>query len=154
MRVVGLISGTSVDGIDAVLVDLAGTTHDLNFSFIAGDTYPYPETLRQQILDLCHGDRLSLESLANLDDAIAQCFADAAISIQHGHSSAHLIGSHGQTVFHRPPHASARHRLGYSLQLGRGSLIAHLAQCPTVSNFRSADIALGGQGAPLVPAVD
>jgi anhydro-N-acetylmuramic acid kinase len=61
-----------------------------------------------------------------------------------------LIGSHGQTVFHRPPQTS----LGYSLQLGRGALIAHLSQRPTVSNFRAGDIAQNGQGAPLVPKVD
>ncbi|MEB3213021.1 MAG: anhydro-N-acetylmuramic acid kinase [Leptolyngbyaceae bacterium] len=163
MRVVGLISGTSVDGIDAVLVDVSGTTHDLRVDFLAGETYPYPRELREQILAVCHGQALSLEQMAVLDDAIAHAFADAALKIQDGHQAATLIGSHGQTVFHRPPssphtsedqHSAHPSSLGYSVQWGRGDLIAHLTQTPTVSNFRAADIALGGHGAPLVPAVD
>lgn len=160
MRVIGLISGTSVDGVDAALVDVAGTTHDLNVRLIAGETYPYTSELREQILAVCHGQALSIEQLALLDDAIAQAFAEAARQIQVGHPPAHLIGSHGQTVFHRAPDSfSATENtpplpLGYSLQLGRGEFIAHETRLPTVSNFRAADIALGGHGAPLVPGVD
>ncbi|MDX2096445.1 MAG: anhydro-N-acetylmuramic acid kinase, partial [Leptolyngbyaceae cyanobacterium bins.59] len=92
---------------------------------------------------------------ATLDDAIAQGFAQAALAIQSGHPPAHLIGSHGQTVYHRPPgNSAASGGLGYTLQLGRGDVIAHRTQIPTVSNFRVADIAAGGQGAPLVSRVD
>lgn len=167
MRVVGLISGTSVDGIDAALVEISGTTHDLKADLIAAQTYPYPTSLRSQILEVCAGAPLSMADLATLDDAIATCFADAALTIQTGHPPAELIGSHGQTVFHRPPittqhpksfsvaaHSTIQNPLGYSLQLGRGALIAQLTQTPVVSNFRAADIAACGQGAPLVPAVD
>ena len=154
MRIVGLISGTSVDGIDAVLVELTGTTHDLSLKLIAGETYPYPKDLRHRILEVCHGAPLSMMALAELDDAIAHCFAQAALDIQQEHPPAALIGSHGQTVFHRPPRVSDHHPLGYSLQLGRGDLIAHLSETSTVSDFRAADIAMGGQGAPLVPAID
>jgi anhydro-N-acetylmuramic acid kinase len=93
-----------------------------------------------------------VETLVDLDDAIAQSFAEAAIAIQSDQSAkATLIGSHGQTVFHRPPHAD---QLGYSLQLGRGEVIAHRTGIKTVCNFRAADIAAGGQGAPLVPKID
>jgi anhydro-N-acetylmuramic acid kinase len=103
-----------------------------------------------------------MAELAALDDAIAAEFARAAIEIQSSHAAAELIGSHGQTVFHRPPvHGSLAERspdstsaLGYSLQLGRGEVIAQITGIPTVSNFRAADIAAGGQGAPLVPAID
>lgn len=150
MIVIGLISGTSVDGIDAALVEISGAIDDLKVNFIAGETYPYPAELRSQILAVCGGAALSMASFAALDDAIAQAFALAALKIQADHPIADLIGSHGQTVYHRPP---ATH-LGYSLQLGRGALIADLTQTPTVSNFRAADIAVGGQGAPLVPPVD
>ncbi|MEL6223331.1 MAG: anhydro-N-acetylmuramic acid kinase [Cyanobacteria bacterium J06626_14] len=160
MRIIGLISGTSVDGIDAVLVDISGTTHDLTIEFLAGETYAYAPELRERILAVCHGQPLSLEQMALLDDAIAHAFADAALAIQAG-QPAMLIGSHGQTVFHRPPSmphsdrdASVSASLGYSVQWGRGDLIAHLTQTSTVSNFRAADIALNGHGAPLVPAVD
>lgn len=151
MRVIGLMSGTSVDGIDAALVELSGTRSDLQAHLITAATYPYPPDLRDLILAVCSGTPLTLAEFADLDDAIAHCFAEAAIAIQEGHPPAHLIGSHGQTVFHRPPHPTA---LGYSLQLGRGALISQITRMPTVTNFRAADIAAGGQGAPLVPPVD
>ncbi|NJO39335.1 MAG: anhydro-N-acetylmuramic acid kinase [Cyanobacteria bacterium CRU_2_1] len=171
-RVIGLISGTSVDGIDAALVEVSGTTFDLTVELLAGITYPYPEALRSRILSVCAGAPLSMAEFAALDDAIAHTFVQAALTIQTGHPPADLIGSHGQTLYHRPiqkdedggmkdktaTHSSScilhPSSLGYSLQLGRGSLIAHLTNIPTVSNFRAADIAAGGQGAPLVAAID
>lgn len=162
--VVGLISGTSVDGIDAALVDITGRTTDIQVELLAANTYPYPTELQAQILAACRGEAISLPQLAALDDAIALCFARSAQNIQTGHPPAELIGSHGQTVFHRPPTLSSRDvarnasttqdSLGYSLQLGRGAVIAQLTNIPTVSNFRAADIAVGGHGAPLVPKVD
>ena len=163
-RVIGLISGTSVDGIDAALVDVVGSQTDLKVQLVAGETFPYPATLRSQILSVCSGEALSLAKLAELDDAIAQEFATAALTIQTEYDKAELIGSHGQTVYHRPSGNTERSsysvapnpgsEMGYSLQLGRGALIAQLTGITTVSNFRSADIAAGGQGAPLVPIVD
>jgi anhydro-N-acetylmuramic acid kinase len=158
MRVIGLISGTSVDGIDAALVEISGQEVDLKVELIAGKTYPYPPDLRERILQVCAGGALSMLELAELDDAIASSFAQAAQAIQADTHSVQLIGSHGQTVYHRPPkpekEASHHAKLGYSLQLGRGSLIAELTGITTVSNFRVADIAAGGQGAPLVSKID
>ena len=181
-RVIGLISGTSVDGIDAALVEVAGTDVDLKVEFLSGATYPYPAALREQILEVCGGASLSLAQLAQLDDAIAFQFAQAAQEIQTGNTPIDLIGSHGQTVYHRPPlyeqegensstqtqngaknslsgrvTLSQGHpftQLGYSLQLGRGEIIAQVTGIKTISNFRVADIAVGGQGAPLVSKVD
>uniref|UniRef100_UPI00117741D6 anhydro-N-acetylmuramic acid kinase n=1 Tax=Calothrix rhizosoleniae TaxID=888997 RepID=UPI00117741D6 len=149
-----LISGTSVDGIDAALVDISGTDLDIKIELIAGATYPYPPELRERILAVCAGDRISMVELAQLDDAIATSFAQAAQTIQIGQPSASLIGSHGQTVYHRPPHIGEDTPLGYSLQLGRGTVIANLTGLTTVNNFRAADISVGGHGAPLVPRVD
>jgi anhydro-N-acetylmuramic acid kinase len=173
LRVIGLMSGTSVDGIDAALVEISGSTDDLQVRLVAGVTYSYPATLRSKILAVCSGEVLSIPELADLDDAIAQAFAQAALHLQAKYPPADLIGSHGQTVFHRPPAPRIKSappsedtigvppsaprqpiQLGYSLQLGRGDLIAHLTGITTVSNFRAADIALGGQGAPLVPPID
>ncbi len=151
-RVIGLMSGTSVDGIDAALVEISGTDFDLKVELIAGKTYPYPVSLRERILAICSGQPISVPELAQLDDAIAQTFAQAAQSIQIGQQAAAVIGSHGQTVYHRPP--SGKKELGYSLQLGRGAAIANITGITTVSNFRAADIAAGGHGAPLVPRVD
>ncbi len=168
-RVIGLMSGTSVDGIDAALVDIAGTYWDLQVEFLAGATYPYPPSLREQILAVCGGAAVSMAELAELDDAIALAFAQAAQAIQIGHAPAQLIGSHGQTVYHRPlktqgssgaaenPQSKIQNpqpKIGYSLQLGRGAAIAQMTGITTVSNFRAGDIAAGGQAAPLVPKVD
>lgn len=165
-RVIGLISGTSVDGIDAALVEISGTDLDLKINLLAGETYPYTDVLKQRILALCAGEAISMAELAEIDDAIACAFAQAAQNIQANHPPATLIGSHGQTVYHRPPKQltvnsqqlsnfhSPTPFLGYSLQLGRGAVIAHLTGITTVSNFRVADIAIGGHGAPLVPRVD
>jgi anhydro-N-acetylmuramic acid kinase len=157
-RVIGLISGTSVDGIDAALVDISGTNLDIKIELVAGATYAYPADLRERILAVCAGVAISMEELAELDDAIAFAFAQAAQNIQIGHEKATLIGSHGQTVFHRPPGDKKANTssspLGYTLQLGRGAVIANLTGITTVSNLRVADIAAGGHGAPLVPRID
>jgi anhydro-N-acetylmuramic acid kinase len=164
MYCIGLISGTSVDGIDAVLVEITGSDYDLQVTQIAGATFAYPDRMREQILAVCGGASLSMPEFAQLDDAIATQFALAAQKIQKGHPTAQLIGSHGQTVFHRPPLLSVTSRvaslapsqtsIGYSLQLGRGAVIAELTGIPVVSNFRAADIAAGGEGAPLVSKID
>jgi anhydro-N-acetylmuramic acid kinase len=151
MLVVGLMSGTSVDGIDAALVEIQGTTSDLQVQLIAGETYPYPAALRQQILAVCGGQAISMEELATLDEAIAHNFAQAALQIQPTGQQAVLIGSHGQTLFHRPATAD---RLGYSQQIGRGAVIAKATGINTIDDFRTADIEAGGQGAPLVPKTD
>jgi anhydro-N-acetylmuramic acid kinase len=151
MLVIGLMSGTSVDGIDAALVEIQGTTHDLQVTSIAGETYPYPPALRQQILDVCAGQPISMADLAALDESIAQCFADAVRQIQPAGIKAELIGSHGQTVFHQPAQGG---RLGYSQQIGRGAVIAQATGIVTIDDFRTADIEAGGQGAPLVPKTD
>ncbi|NMG07343.1 anhydro-N-acetylmuramic acid kinase [Brasilonema sp. UFV-L1] len=152
-RVIGLISGTSVDGIDAALVDISGTNFDIKIELVAGATYPYPTDLRERILAVCAGVAISMAELAELDDAIAFTFAQAAHNIQIGHGNPSLIGSHGQTVYHKPPLQPIT-PIGYSLQLGRGAVIANQTGITTVSNFRVADMAAGGHGAPLVPRID
>ncbi len=152
---IGLISGTSVDGIDSAFVRIDQSTPSLQIQLLRGATFPYPDTLRSQILAVCQGQPLSMAQLATLDDAIATCFAEAALAITEGQPRPQFIGSHGQTVFHQPPQLNGKQsRLGYSLQLGRGAVIAQLTGIPTVSNFRQADLEAGGEGAPLVSGVD
>ena len=155
MKVIGLMSGTSVDGIDAALVEITGRELDLQVQLLAGATYPYPQDLKEQILAVCDGKALAMSELASLDDAIALNFAAAAQQIQQQHSQAELIGSHGQTVYHRSlQENTTKINLGYSLQIGRGEIIANATGITTVSNFRVADIAVGGEGAPLVSKID
>ncbi len=145
------MSGTSVDGIDAALTEVSGAGYTVSAKLLQGITYPYTDEVRSQILAICANEPITLAALAELDDAITQHFVAAIQALDVELSTVKLIGSHGQTLYHRPPQTNA---LGYTLQLGRGDLIAHSTGCPTVSNFRIADIALGGQGAPLVPMID
>ena len=153
LTLVGLMSGTSVDGIDAVCVEI-GPSHcqdlPLQIELLEADTYPYAPQLQQRILAVAGGAPLSWSELSQLDEAIAAAFASAATAVAAAHP-VDAIGSHGQTVFHRPPKGD---RLGHSVQLGRGEVIAALTGIDTISNFRAADLALGGHGAPLVPRVD
>nr|WP_017327801.1 anhydro-N-acetylmuramic acid kinase [Synechococcus sp. PCC 7336] len=153
LRIVGVMSGTSVDAIDAVCVEIQPSLQagaPLQVQLLGAKTRAYPPQLRQRILEIAGGEALTLPELNRVDDAIAAAFAAAIADVAAGRPI-DAIGSHGQTVFHRPPSGD---RLGYSLQLGRGEAIAALTGIPTVSNFRAADIALGGHGAPLVPRID
>lgn len=147
MKVIGLMSGTSVDGIDAALVEVTGKGYKVQAKLLATHTASYSPQLRDKILAVCNGLPVATVDIAGMDDDIAISFANAANHL----GKADLIASHGQTIYHRPP---TLEQIGYSWQLGRGSLIARLTQTPTISNFRDADIAAGGQGAPLVPPVD
>jgi anhydro-N-acetylmuramic acid kinase len=143
----GLISGTSADGIDVALAsfDPVPRLH-------AALTHPYPEDLRRRILDLAQGDaRIALDELGALDVEIARSFADAANALlrREGIDAKKItaLGSHGQTVRHRPQQTPP-----YTMQLGDPSVIAEIAGIATVADFRRRDLAAGGQGAPLAPA--
>jgi anhydro-N-acetylmuramic acid kinase len=143
----GLISGTSADGVDVALAsfDPAPRLH-------AAQTTPYAEDLRRRILGLAQGDgRIALDELGALDVEIAQNFANAANLLLHRERVApatiKAIGSHGQTVRHRP-----RQQPPYTLQLGDANVIAELTGITTVADFRRRDVAACGQGAPLAPA--
>lgn len=139
----GLMSGTSMDGVDAVLCEFEGNQLQ---RVMATHHLPYPASLRQRLLTLQRKpDPIQLSEWAELDNAVAHCFSNAALPLV-GQHSVDVIGSHGQTVFHDPIQVRS------SLQLGNPSLIAAKTGVCTVADFRRADIALGGQGAPLVPA--
>ena len=143
----GLISGTSADGIDAALCEFEPVPR-----LHAGLTHPYPDDVRRRILDLAQGDgRIALDELGALDAEIAQSFAAAAQALlrQTGvaRESIAAIGSHGQTVRHRPAQTPR-----YTLQLGDPNIIAEATGIVTVADFRRRDLAAGGQGAPLAPA--
>ncbi|AFC84548.1 anhydro-N-acetylmuramic acid kinase [Frateuria aurantia] len=145
---VGLISGTSVDGIDAALVRFDGEIPRL----LSGLTHPWPEPLRQRILELSQrADGLvGLDDYGQLDVAIGQSFAAAtqALLKQAGISASAVraIGSHGQTMRHRPQGPQP-----FTLQIGDPAVIAETCDIDVVADFRRADVAAGGQGAPLLP---
>ncbi|PXF30133.1 anhydro-N-acetylmuramic acid kinase [Pokkaliibacter plantistimulans] len=144
---IGVMSGTSMDGVDAVLVDFATTP----LRTIAFNHLPYPEELRADVLSLCQPDDDEINRLGQLDVQLARLYADCVNELI---SSAgverhqiHAIGCHGQTIRHQPnpPHA-------FTLQIGDPNTLAELTGISVVSDFRRRDIAAGGQGAPLVPA--
>jgi anhydro-N-acetylmuramic acid kinase len=155
MLVIGLMSGTSCDGIDAALVRVQGEGYNLSVELLGEQCIAYEEPLKQEILALAEGKAITPKAFGSLDQAIGIAFAESALELTRlagfRPENIALIGSHGQTVHHQPPTDSA---LGFSLQLGSGTVIAQQTGIPTVSNFRAADMALGGQGAPLVPMID
>ncbi len=144
---IGLISGTSMDGIDAVLATFAGQRVDCR----AATSHAYPAELSETLVKASrHPDACSLDELGVLDRRVGACFRDAALAVleQAGVSPADVaaIGSHGQTLRHRPDATAP-----FSLQIGDPATIAAGTGITTVADFRRADIALGGQGAPLMP---
>ena len=149
---IGLMSGTSMDGIDGVLVDLAPAA-GRPLSVLAHQHTELPEPLREQLMQLNSPGADELHRAALASNALAVSYADtvaavlAAASVTANRVAA--VGAHGQTVRHRPGEFDGR---GYTLQLLNGALLAELCGIDVVCDFRSRDVAAGGQGAPLVPA--
>lgn len=142
------MSGTSIDGIDAGLVDFSDGKIDL----LAFHYQPFSAELRQQIHNLSQPDQpILLQEYGTLDSQLGLLFGEAAITLLANAnipaSAIKAIGSHGQTVHHAPESAT-----GFSLQIGDPNRIAEITGITTVADFRRRDIAVGGQGAPLVPA--
>lgn len=148
MLYIGLMSGTSVDGIDAALAEITAP-HTLRL--LATHQHPFPPDLRAEIEALIHPDANELDREGELDVALGRLFAEAARSLlaRSGHKPGAIraIGSHGQTVRHRP-HAA----YPFTRQIGNPSVIAEATGITTIADFRMRDMAAGGQGAPLVPA--
>jgi anhydro-N-acetylmuramic acid kinase len=155
-RVVGMISGTSADGIDAALLEVAGEVPDgVTWRLLAHETTPHPDGLRRRILAATGAGACDSEAILALHVELGEVFGRAAASLLAGAgvdpATVAAVGSHGQTVWHRPPADGAR---GGSLQLGDAATIAALTGVAVVSDFRAADLAAGGHGAPLVPWPD
>ncbi|MCP9776185.1 anhydro-N-acetylmuramic acid kinase [Cyanobium sp. WAJ14-Wanaka] len=150
MRVLGLMSGTSADGVDAVLANFAGPLGRPRWKILGRAAITYPAALRQQIVAVGQGEPTSASALLELAEELTNQHALAARSCDPT-GQAQLVGCHGQTLWHRPP---GPERLGASWQLLRAPQLAQQLNRPVVFDFRSADLALGGQGAPLVPAAD
>jgi anhydro-N-acetylmuramic acid kinase len=150
MKVLGLMSGTSADGVDAVLAQFRGAPHRPRWQILASAAWSYPSPLRQRLVEAGQGKPLAAAAWLELAEAVTDAQAEAARACD-PRGEATLVGCHGQTVWHRPPEAD---RHGVSWQLLLGPQLAQRLQRPVVFDFRSADLALGGQGAPLVPPAD
>jgi anhydro-N-acetylmuramic acid kinase len=150
MVVLGLMSGTSADGVDAVLVRFAGACRRPRWQILASRFTAYPDPVRQELVAVGQGAPRTCAELLDLAEAVTEVQAAAARACD-PRGQAELVGCHGQTVWHRPP---GDRRRGASWQLLQAPLLAQLLQRPVVHDLRAADLALGGQGAPLVPAAD
>jgi len=154
MIVIGLMSGTSADGIDAAVVRLEGTPPSLTWEVLGHSHRSFNPELRAELFACFHPDSSSVDHLCRLNFALGRSFGTAALTAARDAGlpmdKIDLIGSHGQTLWHEPP----INGIGSTLQLGEPAIIAEMTGVPVVSNFRTRDMAVGGQGAPLVPLAD
>ena len=148
--VLGLMSGTSADGVDGVLAEFSGSPSQPHWRVLESSHHPYPESLRERLVGAGQGLSLSADHWLQLRQQITEQQALCAKATD-PQRRAQLVGCHGQTLWHQPPLDRKR---GASWQCLDGPLLAELLQCPVVFDFRSADLARGGHGAPLVPLTD
>ena len=163
MLVLGLMSGTSADGIDVALVrvtdSLRGSPAAPRALLVNFAAFPYPPAVREAVLRLANGAATSTREISQLNFRLGELFADAALracrKFRVAPSRIALIGSHGQTLYHQgAPSPFLGARISSTLQLAEPAVIAERTGITTIADFRPADIAAGGQGAPLVPFVD
>jgi anhydro-N-acetylmuramic acid kinase len=154
------MSGTSVDSIDAASVEVEGEPGDYSITLVSFVSVPWEPGLRSVILNSCHKD-VSLQQVTALNYLVGESFAEACIfaanEARWDLSSVDAVASHGQTIWHQPQPftfpVSAYASIG-TMQIGEPSVIAARTGCTVVADFRAADMAVGGQGAPLVPFAD
>ena len=155
MIVVGLMSGTSADGVDVAICDIVGAPGNMNAVLLHGATFPYTPTMRRRILQCCDPVDSRVDQIAALNVDLAEVFADTALDLirQAGMTpqQVDLIGSHGQTLWHN---VTPSGEVSASLQVVEAAVLSERTGITTISNFRARDIAAGGQGAPLTSYVD
>lgn len=155
MIVAGVMSGTSADGINVALARIQGTSA-LKIKLLGHAEYPYARTVRDFVLSTMNSPRASVANLARLNFLLAELYAEAVHSVQKTfRTKAQLVGCHGQTLYHQgDPARFLGRKLAVTWQTGDGSILAARLGVPVVSDFRPADMAAGGKGAPLVPFFD
>ena len=165
MIVAGVMSGTSADGINVALVRFdspdspegkGGAQKTLRFELLAHAQTPYSPDVRQAVLSLMNAAQASVADLARLNFLLGELYAEAILkTARSARIKIDLVGCHGQTLYHQgEPAAFLGKRLAVTWQTGEGAVIAHRVGAPVVSDFRTADMAAGGKGAPLVPFLD
>ena len=151
---IGLMSGTSHDGVSAAVVELDERARP-PARLIAFQTFPYAARLRKELLAASADEKIGAAAISTLNFALGREFGRAAIEIARragvALSDVAFIGSHGHTFFHLPPRRATRGQLASTMQLGESAVIAAATGVPVVADFRTMDIAMGGEGAPLAP---
>ncbi len=158
-NVIGLMSGTSCDGIDACLVKITGNGLSTKADIIGFETYPYNNEIRELIFETSCKKAGTVDKICQLNFTLGRLFADAARMIAAKHSvplsEIDIVGSHGQTIYHvSSSNENNDQEVRSTLQIGESSVIAQETGVTTVADFRTRDIAAGGEGAPLVPYAD
>src|ERR1700735_4828590 len=160
MRVIGMMSGTSADGIDVVLANVSGAPPRLTAKLEGHYHARFPKTVRDAVLRLANGAATTTAEISQLNFLLGEEFASAAIAAcakwRIPRRKIGLIGSHGQTIFHQgiPAQFLSARRIASTLQIGEPSIIAERTGVTTIADFRPGDMAAGGAGAPLVPFMD
>jgi len=158
MIVAGVMSGTSADGINVALVRISGTktARRSTFKLIAHEEYPFPAPVRRTILHMMNSDAARVADLARLNFLLGELYAEAVFKTARKHQAGlDLVGCHGQTLYHQgAPATYLGRKLAVTWQTGEAALLASRLRIPVVSDFRPADMAAGGKGAPLVPFLD
>ncbi len=151
--VIGLMSGTSADGVDVALVEIRGSGLTTAIALKVFETIPYTPEIRARIFDLFDVETARVDEICEMNFVLGRLFAESTLAVleKSGVSPSHvdLIGSHGQTIHHMPSASTPA-----TLQIGEPAVIAHETGIPTIADFRVADIAAGGEGAPLIAYPD
>lgn len=151
--VIGLMSGTSADGVDVAVVDIIGSGLNTEVSLLAFETVQYKPEIRTRIFELFSVETARVDEICTMNFVIGKIFAESVLGVLEkiGMTSAQidLIGSHGQTIHHLP-----LGEIPATLQIGEPAVIAHVTGIPTIADFRVADVAAGGEGAPLIAYID
>ena len=156
MIVAGVMSGTSADGIDVALVRVEGRGFNLRFELLGHHHSAYPKAVRVAVLSAMNAGHARVAELSRLNFLLGELYAEAVRKAQKAFKTkSDLVGCHGQTIYHQGQAAPAfGRRIACTWQLGEGAVIAQRVGVPVVSDFRPADMAAGGKGAPLVPFLD
>lgn len=153
MYAVGLMSGTSLDGVDSVLVDIEGSGISTKINVIGFNTYEIPQEIKKEIKQACSLDKSSSRLICSLNFKIGYLFSECVKNIcsdcEFDINNLDFIASHGQTIYHIPE--DDNDAVKSTLQIGESSVIAYETKTKVISNFRVMDMAAGGEGAPLVP---
>lgn len=154
--IIGLMSGTSADGIDAVLTRISGYGTDIEVQQLGFVFVPFSSDMRAQILKIAEGTFGGTTEICRMSTLLGQLYASACLTlceeVDISPQEIDLVGNHGQTVWHMPiPEPYLGHTVTGTLQIGQDAIIAEAMQCPVIGDFRVRDMAAGGLGAPLVP---
>ncbi|MCL2521448.1 MAG: anhydro-N-acetylmuramic acid kinase [Erysipelotrichales bacterium] len=153
MKIIGMMSGTSLDGVDLVYVEFNNKNNQISHRVISNYSRSYPKSLKTRLLAVSSKEKSNVQMICAMNFELGEFYGETVVSFMETHNltfrDIDYISNHGQTIWHNPFNLDSFH--SSTLQIGESSVIAALANIPVIDNFRVMDMALGGQGAPLIP---